>query len=136
MNYADSTQVAVGDHIWWNEGVCVGFVCAVVESGEDQNVWGFDKPHVLLSGHHPYDPGDPGYIAYPSSDFEEEGVARLTSAEEEEFKRAVSLVCTEEGFAQPFHVGVDIPSEEDGHWIFSAHKRGEFCEFARIRRKK
>ena len=136
MVYPDGTPVNVGDHIWWNEGSCVGFVCTIIESEADQRAWGFDEPHVLLSGHHPYDPDDSGYIAYPITDFADEGIERLSSAEEEEFERALSHTRSNKGFSRPFHVGIDILSEEDGLWIFSSRQGDELREFGRVRRQK
>ncbi len=114
----------------------MGFVCTIVESQADQDAWGFEEPHILLSSHHPYDPEDSGYVAYSNSDFEDEGIERLSGSDEEEFERAVSLASSIDGFAHPFHIGLDILSEDNGSWIFSSLQGGELREFTRISRRK
>lgn len=114
----------------------MGFVCTIAEVEEDLTSWGFDEPLILLSARHPYDPQDSGYIAYAISDFEDEGIARLSLAEEREFYRAASLVRSQDGFTQPFTVGFDSLSDNDGVWVFGSLQDGEFREFARAKRKK
>lgn len=96
----------VGDHIWWNEGTCIGFVGTIIEGKDAEDAWGLDGPHILISGCHPRDPGDAGYVAYPASDFAGEGIGRLTSGEEELLARAVDQVSAQSGYREPFLVGV------------------------------
>ena len=136
MIYPDKTEVSVGDHIWWNEGTCVGFVCTVVESEADQDSWGFDSPHILLSGCHPYEGEGAGYIAYSISDFEDEAIGKLSAREEKEFGRVLAQVRAEARLHQPFHISLDLSSHEDGVWVFSALEENQLKEFARIKRER
>lgn len=42
MIHADGTPVSMGDHIWWNEGSCLGFIHEIVEDPNNQSTWGFE----------------------------------------------------------------------------------------------
>lgn len=99
----------------------------------DQKTWGFYEPHILLSGFHPPDPGGPGYVAYPRSDFDDEGIARLTPEEEDDFAHALDTVKSSAGFKEPFHVKFDILTPAKGEWVFEIFENGEFREFARVK---
>lgn len=44
MIHADGTPLSMGDHIWWNEGSCLGFIHEIVEDPSDQSTWGFEEP--------------------------------------------------------------------------------------------
>lgn len=48
MNYPDGTQICIGDHIWWNEGSCVGRVAMILEEAEDYSEWGLDEPGIFI----------------------------------------------------------------------------------------
>jgi len=67
MNYEDGTNTSVGDHIWWNEGSCIGFVHEIVEGDGEIQIGGFDEPHILISDCHPFAPDGQGFVAYPAS---------------------------------------------------------------------
>jgi hypothetical protein len=133
MTYPDSTKVSIGDHIWWNEGSCVGFVQKIVESESELKNWGFDEPQILLSGLHPFDPGEVGYVSYQASDFGDEGIERFSPAEEADFERAQTLARSDHGLIEPFHVGFDTLSDSGSLWIFSCYEGGKLREVARIK---
>ena len=129
MKYPDGEQISLGDHIWWNEGSSIGFVHEIIESPGDQAEWNFDQPHILLSGFHPHNPGGPGYVAYPRSDFEDEGICVLTSNEEKDFIAALESARTSPGFVEPFHVRFELPLRE---WVFETLEDTRFKELARV----
>lgn len=132
MRYPDGSMVSRGDHIWWNEGSCVGFVHEVVEGGEDDKKWGFDEPHLLLSGYHPSDPGGPGYVAYAETDLEREGISRLTDREEADYRLALDSARRLSGYSEPFQLRYDSfvrPPE----WVFEKFEEGKFRKFARVK---
>lgn len=43
---ADPEEIRAGDLVWWNEGVCVGFVEQVIETSDDFERWGLDEPSI------------------------------------------------------------------------------------------
>ena len=129
MTYPDGKQVSLGDHIWWNEGSSIGFVHVIVETLEEQAQWGFDEPHILLSGFHPANPEGPGYVAYPLSEFENEGIGVLTAKEEEDFSEALESAKTTSGFVEPFQVHFEALACE---WVFEELRDSRLHEFARI----
>ena len=133
MNYEDGTKISVGNHIWWNEGSCIGFVHKIVEGAGEIQIWGFDEPHILISGHHPFAPDGQGYIAYPASKFTDEGIGGLSLAEQKDFESALNLARFSSGFAEPFDVRFDILEDANGLWVFGTYHGGEFREFARIK---
>ncbi len=128
MKYSDGRKVSVGDHVWWNEGSSIGFIHVIVETKGDIKNWGFDEPHILLSGFHPSYPDGAGHVAYPESDFSDEGIAVLTAAEEEDFTQALESAQECYEFAEPFHVRFDSRVRD---WIFEEFRSGSFQEFAR-----
>jgi hypothetical protein len=132
MEYPDGTSVNVGDHIWWNEGTSIGFVRTIVESKDDVKAWGLDEPHILISGYHPTDPDDAGYVAYSPSDFADEGIGRLTPDEEEMLAQAVAEVRSHSRFRQPFLVGVICRDCQAKALTFSTFDGSKTEEFARV----
>jgi len=93
MTYPDGSQIQVGDLIWWDEGLCVGYVQAIAESREEYGSWGLDSPHIFVSDRHPFDPSlaTSGGIGYPASLLEDDGIGSLSAAERLEFERAKKL---------------------------------------------
>ena len=132
MKYPDGTSVNVGDHIWWNEGTCVGFVGTIIEGKDDEEAWGLDEPHILISGYHPMDPDDAGWVAYPPSDFADEGIGRLTVEEESLLASAVDQVSAMPGYCEPFLVGFICHDCQARAITFSTHQDGETKEFGRV----
>ena len=128
MKYPDGRQVSLGDHVWWNEGSSIGFIHVIVETEDDTKKWGFDEPHILLSGHHPSDPKGGGYVAYPESDFSDEGIMAFSSFEEDDFAQALESARECYEFTEPFHVRFDSRFRD---WIFEEFRNGSFHEFAR-----
>lgn len=93
MTYPDGSQIHVGDLIWWDEGLCVGYVQAIAESREDYESWGLDSPHIFVSNRHPFDPSlaTSGGVAYGASFLEDDGIGPLSAVERLEFERATQL---------------------------------------------
>ena len=129
MEYPDGTPVNVGDHIWWNEGGCIGFVRTIIEGQSDEKAWGLDEPHILISGYHPRNPEDAGYVSYPPSYFVDEGIGRLTGNEEEMLAPAIAEVRGRSHYREPFLIGV-ICSDAHAQFLtvstFEGDKRQEF----------
>jgi hypothetical protein len=99
---AKSESIRVGDLVWWNEGVYVGYIVEVLEQNEQYEVWGLDEPGVVLTNLHPFEANKrkrqrcPGFIAtggtvvYPAKSLEDEGVGLLSSHERAEMDWAVA----------------------------------------------
>lgn len=132
MKYPDGTPVRVGDHIWWNEGTSIGFVQTIVEGKADQKAWGLDEPHILISGYHPRDPDDAGYVAYPASDFVDEGIERLTTSEEEMLARSIAEVRAQAHYREPFLIGVICRDRQAQVLTFSTFDGDKTEEFGRV----
>jgi len=132
MNYPDGTTVNLGDHIWWNEGNSIGFVRIIIDGKNDEKIWGFDEPHILISGYHPKDPTDAGYVAYPPSNFADEGIERLTPEEEEQLACAIAEVSTQSGYREPFLIDVISRDGRAREITFSTFDGGKTEEFGRV----
>jgi hypothetical protein len=128
MKYPDGRQVSLGDHVWWNEGSSIGFIHVIVESEEEIAKWGFEEPHILLSGFHPAEPDGGGYVAYRESDFSDECIMALSLIEEDDFAKALESAKDCHKFTEPYHVRFDSRFRD---WIFEEFRKGSFYEFAR-----
>ena len=99
---AEPEQIRVGDMIWWNEGVCVGFVEAVMEQREVFESWGLDDPSIAVTNLHPLQANEVkheqhiglvtngGTVVYSADDLEDEGVGLLSEHERSELDWAIS----------------------------------------------
>jgi len=132
MEYPDGTLVNVGDHIWWNEGTCIGFVGTIIEGKDEEATWGLDEPHILISGYHPRNTEDAGYVAYSPTDFADEGIGRLTDEEETMLARAVAQVAGLPGYREPFLVGVICSDCQAMAITFSTFDGDKSEEFGRV----
>ncbi len=95
-------EVRVGDLVWWNEGVCVGFIVEVMEWPEEYARWGLDQPSIALSNLHPFHANrvkhmqhiggvtTGGTVVNSADQMEEEGVGRLSDHERAELEWAIS----------------------------------------------
>ncbi len=132
MEYPDGRPVRVGDHIWWNEGTSIGFVQTIVEGKDDEERWGLDGPHILISGYHPRDRNDAGYVAYAPSDFSDEGIEPLSFEEEELLVCAVAEVSGQSGYREPFLIGLAFRDFRARAITFSAINGDKTEEFGRV----
>ena len=102
MRYPEGQTVKVGDLIWWNEGICIGFVEEVMESRKDYENWGLDEPSVAFTNLHPFEanlvkhqqhiggPTTSGTVVDTEAQLENEGIGLLTDHECEELEWAIS----------------------------------------------
>jgi len=102
MRYPDGKIITVGDLVWWNEGVCVGFVEGIMESYKDYSDYGCSSPCLSFTNLHPFsanaqkhkqhvgEVSGGGSVIYPESILKDEGVALLTGHEQSELMWAIS----------------------------------------------
>ncbi|MBK1884594.1 hypothetical protein JIN85_19415 [Luteolibacter pohnpeiensis] len=129
-------EVRVGDLIWWNEGVGVGFIEEVIEERSDFEAWGIDKPSIALSNLHPFAANEAkhkqhigfaatgGSVVQALDDQEDDGIGLLSDHERSELEGAITEARSK---VTPFHR--DLPfcvsavmdmerREEDWHFHF------------------
>ena len=94
-------KIRVGDLIWWNEGVCVGFVEKVLEKPCDYERCGLNEPGIALSILHPYEANQKkhtqhtgsftsgGTVIYSAKYLEDEGIGMLAPSEQSELNWAI-----------------------------------------------
>lgn len=99
---AEPEEIHVGDLIWWNEGVCVGYIQGVMEVREDYERWGLDEPSIALTNLHPFDANEQkhkqnigfvtngGTVVNSENQLEDEGIGLLSPHERSELKWAIS----------------------------------------------
>lgn len=107
MRYPEGETVQVGDLIWWNEGVCIGFVLEVTETESECAAMDLDDPGILVTNLHPYEanltadkcrlphPCAGGRCRMPLNLFEDEGIGLLSEHEKEAFYHALSTARSE-----------------------------------------
>ena len=95
-------EVCAGDLVWWNEGVCVGFVLEVMEERDDYERWGLAEPSVAVSNVHPFAANEAkhkqhigtvaggGIVVYSACDLEDEGIGPLAPHERSELEWAIT----------------------------------------------
>ena len=129
-------EVRVGDLIWWNEGVCIGFVEEVMGERTDYESWGLDEPSIALTNLHPFAANavkhkqhmgfltTGGSAVYGLDDLEDEGIGLLSDHERSEFEWAITEARSKVNPAHrdlPFCVSARMDMErreEDWHFHF------------------
>ena len=103
LSYPDGRTIKVGDHIWWNEGTCVGYVEDVIENDNQIDSWGLSEASIAVSNIHPYEiicqkhPQEigtvllGGTVVYSLTDLADEGIELLSATDEFEFSSALRL---------------------------------------------
>lgn len=132
----ESEEVRVGDLVWWNEGVCVGFVEEVMEDRSDYESRGLAEPGIALTNLHPFVANEAkhkqhigfvvngGTVVHVMSDLEDEGIGLLSGHERSELEWAINEARTKVAPSYrdlPFCVSavVDVERrEEDWHFHF------------------
>ena len=135
MTYPDGSRIRVGDLIWWDEGLCVGYVQAIAESKEEYESWGLAAPHIYVSNTHPFDPATRDEVGYPMSALEDDGVGLLSPEERGEFEEATaeahSLAVSDlDGLI--YSVTTEVQKCELVDWIFTFIKDRRVVEVIRI----
>lgn len=102
-NGKEPKVICVGDLVWWNEGVCVGFVEEVMEARPDYERWGLDQPSIAFTNLHPFERNEDKHkqhigfvttgatVVHPldSQHLEDEGIGLLTPHEQSELVWAI-----------------------------------------------
>ncbi len=130
----------MGDLVWWNEGVCVGFIEEVIEAPEDYERWGLDQPSIALTNLHPFHANEQkhkqhigfvtsgGTVVNSEDQLEDEGIGLLSPHERAELEWAISeakqRVAPEHRDA-PYCVSAVVDMDrrgEDWHFHFVDHE--------------
>jgi hypothetical protein len=137
---AEPEEIRAGDLIWWNEGVCVGFIQEVMEAREDYERWGLDKPSIALTNLHPFEANEQkhkehigfvtsgGTVVSSEDQLEDEGIGLLSPSERSELEWAIAEA--KRRVAQEYHdvwycvsAIMDVDRrEEDWHFRFVNHE--------------
>ena len=136
MNYPDGTMMQAGDLVWWNEGVCVGYIEEVMDTQDAWTRWGLSEPSYAVSNLHPVGACSTkhkqhvggvrtgGTVVYPETHIKDDGLGLLDNKEREELYWAISHAKSLAGdsFAQaPFCVYAQVRADfsgEDWHIHF------------------
>lgn len=90
-----------GDLVWWNEGVCVGFVLEVMEEPAAYEAWGLDEPSIAFTNLHPFEANfekhpqhigsvvSGGTVVLTPDQLEDDGVGLLSPHERNELDWAI-----------------------------------------------
>jgi hypothetical protein len=92
MHYPSGKTVAIGDPVWWNEGVNVGRVSAILESNEQYEPWGLEEPGVFVC--FDFSGKTMTEDAFtPEKDLEGEGLDVMNEEEEREIQELFARYC-------------------------------------------
>jgi hypothetical protein len=136
MRYPEGKTIQVGDLVWWNEGVCVGFVEEIMETQVEFESWGLSEPSLAFTNLHPFEANQTkhkqhignvitgGTVVNSESQIEDEGIGLLTEHERAELEWAIhhaKSIVAEEVSTLPFCVAARMDmdrTEEDWHFHF------------------
>jgi hypothetical protein len=128
MKYPDGSMIQVGDLIWWDEGLCVGYVQVIAESKSDYAAWGLQAPHIFVSNTHPFDSTLLSGVSYPETCLKDEGIGLLTSDEriqlDKASARASDLVGVDLDYST-YSVTADVQNRQLAGWFFTFYKDGK-----------
>ena len=111
--------IKIGDLIWYNEGVGVGFVYDIITTPEE---WGLEDSEtgIMIQSLHPLQTKEkehsPGLYFNSESLLEDEGVGRLTGHEINELNHAISIALEEFNSLDPIYTVSaykDMTTEEE-----------------------
>jgi hypothetical protein len=141
-NGQEPKKICVGDLVWWDEGVCVGFVEEVMEEQSDYEGWGLDEPSIAFTNLHPFEANNNkhkqhiggvmsgGTVVHSldNQELEDEGIGLLTQHERSELTWAIteakSKIDPKYG-NYPYCISalMDMErGEEDWHFHFMGHE--------------
>jgi len=138
---AEPEEIRVGDLVWWNEGVCVGYIEEVMEEREEYERNGLSEPSVTFTNLHPFEANERkhkqhigfvtsgGSVTTPAHLLEDEGVGLLSDHERAELRWAISEAnarAAPEHRDLPYFVSAVMDMdrlEEDWHFCFVDRKR-------------
>ncbi|MGC9944729.1 MAG: hypothetical protein ABSE48_23145 [Verrucomicrobiota bacterium] len=135
MKYPDGSTIQVGDLIWWDEGLCIGYVQAIAESKEEYASWGLDTPHIFVLNSHPFDPAIASGVAHDEACLKDEGIGLLKPQQRIEFEqatvKALGLVATGLDYST-YSVTTDVKNRQFTGWVFTFYKGRKELERIRI----
>jgi hypothetical protein len=88
MRYPDTSPIQLGDRVWWDGGVGIGYVSAIAEDASTMAAQGWTEPGIIIAL-----AADalvrPPLIGYPARAFEEDGIGRPSLEEDRDIKAAL-----------------------------------------------
>ena len=131
---SEPKEIRVGDLVWWNEGVCIGFVENLIEDERDREDNDMDESGIAFTNLHPFEANklkhkqhigfvsNGGTVIYPESVLEDEGIGLLTEYERSELNWAISTAkeaVSPEHRELPFCVtAVMNQNRREEDWVF------------------
>ena len=76
MNYCNGGEIHIGDCVWWDGGIKIGYILKVLSTESELADAGLDVPSILISLSDTSDCGAP-YVAYPQKGIIDDGIQPL-----------------------------------------------------------
>ena len=132
----EQDKICVGDLVWWNEGVCVGFVEEVMVERPAFERSGLGEPGIALTNLHPFEANETkhkqhlgsvtsgGTVVHSYGVLEDEGVGLLSDHERSELDWAITearskMATAHRDLAFCVSAVMDMErGEEDWHFCF------------------
>jgi hypothetical protein len=92
MNYPDGRQVQIGDRVWWDGGISVGYIQHILEDREAYESWGLNEPTVMIATARDFNIEAP-FMGMPYRLFEDDGIG-IPDAKESEVVNSVFTAVT------------------------------------------
>ena len=134
MRYPEGQLIHVGDLVWWNEGVCVGYVESLMLRPEEYGSWGLDEPSIAFTNLHPFEANENKHpqnigsliggatVVDSIANLEDEGVGLLSDHEKSELEWATQEAvsrASDEVRELPYCVCACVDSETgEENWHF------------------
>ena len=115
MLYPNGQEICKGDLVWWDEGISIGYVEAIVEDDSESN----EPAHVLICRHPFRENYDSGERIY-ESEFVDEGFGLLSDEEANDFRRAekVAIAQTTTPYVSRYDVTAHWREHNVVAWLF------------------
>lgn len=72
----------LGDMVWWNGGIAIGYIYELLLDDHEITDWGLDEPSVIIGLAAARGPGVP-FISYPVVCLQDEGIETLSTFDSE-----------------------------------------------------
>ncbi|MBZ0218808.1 MAG: hypothetical protein K8I01_00010 [Candidatus Methylomirabilis sp.] len=105
MNYPSGEPIRLGDRVWWDGGLAVGYIAEVLTSISDATSAGLSEPGVIISTTRDARGGTPR-VAYSQRLLADDGVGLVSDRESREIDAVVMAVVKHGGIGGGGRLGV------------------------------